>query len=72
MENIEVLAENNTHSALNSLIQKTLAEDKKMEEDLHFFLDNNASLKKEVRDEKNKTLQHNQNKDKKFFDEHFP
>lgn len=52
MEKIEILVENNTQSALNSLIEKTLEEDKKMKEDLYFFLDNNACQKKEVSDEK--------------------
>ena len=46
MEKTEVLVANNTQSALNSLTEKTLEEDQKMEEDLDFFLDNNASHKK--------------------------
>ena len=46
MGKIEVLAENNTQSTLNSLIEKTLEEHQKMEEDLDFFLDKNASQKK--------------------------
>ena len=79
MEKIKVLAENNTQSALNTLIKKTLEEDEKMEEDLDFFFDNNANQKKKKRkkekmskkkyasDTKNKTLQHNQDKSKKFY-----
>ena len=43
MKKIEVLTENNTQSSLYSLIEKTLEEDQKMEEDLDFFLENNAS-----------------------------
>ena len=46
MEKTEVLVANNTQSVLNSLTEKTLEEDQKMEEDLDFFLDNNASHKK--------------------------
>ena len=46
MEQVEVLAENNAQSALNTLIKKTLKEDEKMEEDLDFFFDNNVSQKK--------------------------
>ena len=46
MEKIEALVENNTQSALNSLIETTIEEDQKMEEDLDFFLDNNAIQKK--------------------------
>ena len=46
MEKIEVLAENNTQSALNTLIEKTLDGEEKMEEDLGFLFDNNASQKK--------------------------
>ena len=46
MKKIEVLAENNTQSTIKSVIEKTLEEDKKMEEDLDYFLHNNASQKK--------------------------
>ena len=90
MEKIKVLAENNTQSALNTLIKKTLEEDEKMEEDLDFLFDNNANQKKRKRkkekkskkkkkekkkkytsDTKNKTLQHNQDKSKKFYGKFF-
>ena len=47
-----------------------------MEEDLDFFFNNNASQakkkkKKKVQDEKNQTLQHNQDKIEEFSNEHF-
>ena len=52
MEKIEVLAENNTQSALNTLIEKTLDGEEKMEEDLGFLFDNNASQKKKQKNKK--------------------
>ena len=56
------------------MIEKTLDGEEKMEEDLGFLFDNNASQKKRKkrrRDEKNKTAQHNQDKSQKFFDKFF-
>ena len=54
----------------NSLIENTLEEKQKMGEDFDFFFNNNASQpkKKKVRDEKNKTVQHDNNKVTKFPD----
>ena len=54
----------------NSLIENTLEEEQKMGEDFYFFFNNNASQpkKKKVRDEKNKTVQHDNNKVTKFPD----
>ena len=52
MEKIEVLAENNTQSALSTLTEKILDGEEKMEEDLGFLFDNNAIQKKKKKKKK--------------------
>ena len=42
-----------------------------MEEDLNFFLSNKLCQPKKIRDEKDKAVQHEQNKIWKFFTQHF-
>ena len=65
MEMTEVIVDNKLQSNLNSLIENTPEQEKRMEEDLDFFFNNNTSQakrkkkKKKVQDEKNQTLQHN-------------
>ena len=48
MEKTEVVIDSKLQSNLNSLIENTLVEDQKMEEDLDFFLNNNASQPKQI------------------------
>ena len=45
-------------------------EDQKIEEDLDFFLSNNASQPKKICDEKNQAVQHDQDKAEKLFEKH--
>ena len=73
MEKTEVVIDSKLQNNLNSLIENTLVQEQKMEEELDFFLSNTASQpkKKIVCDEKNQTLQHYQNKVKKLVDKHF-
>ena len=53
MEKTEVVIDSKLQSNLNSLIENTLVEEQKMEEDLDFFLSNNATQpKKNVRRKK--------------------
>ena len=53
MEKTEVVIDSKLQSNLNSLIENTLVEEQKMEEDLDFFLSNNAiQPKKNVRRKK--------------------
>ena len=49
METTEVIAEQKLQMNLNTLIENTLEEEKKMEEDIDFFLSNNASQPKKKR-----------------------
>ena len=49
----EIMLENKTKNELNDLINNMLEEDQKLEEDLDFFYDNNASPKKEANSSKN-------------------
>ena len=59
MEKTEVVIDSKLQSNLNSLIENTLVEDQKMEEDLDFFLSNNARQpEKKICDEKNQTVEH--------------
>ena len=46
MEKTEVVIDSKLQSNLNSLIENTLVEEQKMEEDLDFFLSNNATQPK--------------------------
>ena len=60
MEKTEVVIDSKLQNNLNSLIENTLVEEQKMEQELDFVLSNTASQpkKKTVRNEKNQTLQH--------------
>ena len=60
MEKKEIVIDSSLQSNLNSLIENTLEEDQKMEEDLNFFLsDKPCQLKKKkVHDEKDQAVQH--------------
>ena len=60
MEKTEVVIGSKLLSNLNSLIENTLVEEQKMEEDLDFSLSNNASKpkKKKKMQQKNQTAQH--------------
>ena len=49
METKEVIAEQKLQTSLNTLIENTLEEEKKMEEDLDLFFSNNASQPKKKR-----------------------
>ena len=71
MEVKETTINQKFQSNLNSLIGNTLKEEK-MEEDLDFSFNNNASKpkKESTRQKKNKTVQHDENQDTKFFDQH--
>ena len=52
MEKTEVVIDSKLQSNLNSLIENTLVEKKKMEEELDFFLSNNASQPKNMQQKK--------------------
>ena len=53
MGKAEVVIDSKLQSNLNSLIENTLVEDQKMEEDLDFFLSNNAYQPKKNMQRKN-------------------
>ena len=62
MEKKEIVIDSSLQSNLNSLIENTLQENQKMEEDLNFFLSNKYCQPKKIRGEKDKAVQHNQDK----------
>ena len=69
MEKTEIVIDSKLQSNLNLLIGNTLPQEEKIEEDLDFFLNDKASQpKKSI--QQNKTVQFDQNKVQKLFDEH--
>ena len=70
MEKTEIVIDSKLQSNLNLLIGNTLPQEEKIEEDLDFFLNDKASQPKKVFSKKNKTVQFDQNKVQKLFDEH--
>ena len=67
MEKKEIVIDSSLQSNLNSLIENTLQENQKMEEDLNFFLSNKYCQPKKICGEKDKAVQHNQDKILKLF-----
>ena len=68
---VEILLENNIQNKLNTLISKTVKEERKMEGDLDFLYDDNVNvcqkkkkkkLKKTVKSKMCQILQHNKDK----------
>ena len=62
MEKKEIGVDSRLQSNLNSLIENTLEEDKKMEEDLSFFLVISFVNQEKKRDKKDKVVQHDYDK----------
>ena len=58
----ETVMHSSLQSNLNSLIENTLEEDQKIEEDLYFFLSDKPCQQKKLCDEKDKAMQQDQNK----------
>ena len=58
----EVMIDQKLQSNLNLLIENTLKDGKKMEEDLDFFFNNNASQPKRRKNETKKIKPYNKNK----------
>ena len=55
MEKTGVVTDSKLLNSLNSLIENTLVKEQKMEEDLDFFLSNNASQPKKKKKKKKKS-----------------
>ena len=58
----EVMIDQKLQSNLNSLIENTLKDRKKIEEDLDFFINNNANQPKRRKNETKKIKPYNKNK----------